>query len=1079
MLDVVGRGGEATVVKAVDTRHDRLVALKVRPVPDGADAAAAQLAEARALLSLPGHEGLAHARDDFFDEGRHVLVLDWVDGLDLATVLASQGQPGLPVSSVLRWMAQTADGLTELHVHGVVHGDIKPANLVLDQRGRVVLVDLGSSSIPSRSEVGGGTPGYRPPEVAAGEIPTRASDVYGLAATAFALLTGQPPAGVLPPSWSDAAPDQARVLEAALRAGLAVDPTRRPATPGEFVERLRAGSDERTPSGVVTVLLTDVVGSAELWEHAPAQMPAVLAELQLTVDLAVEAHGGSRLGATVEGDSTISAFPVAADAVAAAVTLQQRLGAPGLSGTQLPPLRVGIATGEVHSVGADVVGPAVNRAARIRELAGPGEVFLSATTAAVVAAASPAGVALVLMGSHALRGIAGRDEVHAVVAPGVATPPDPSRCPYPGLAPFEPDDAAFFVGREALVEECLEHLARTGFVGVIGGSGTGKSSLVRAGVVPRLERAVVFTPGEHPMDALRAATAPDAVLVVDQLEEVVTLCRDHDEQAAFLDAVRSGSTAGAVVTVRADLYGELAGFGEFSRMLAANHVLVGPMGPDELARTVTEPAAHAGLQVETGLPDLVVNELHNQPGSLPLLAHALRETWLRRDGRRLTITGYRDAGGVREAIARTADRILADLTDGERAVMRDLLLRMVELRDDGDDARRWVDLDEVQELGGDGPAMLDRLAAARLVTVESDRATLAHEALLTAWPTLRDWLRDERATLLLRQQLRRATDAWVHGGRSEADLYRGSRLDAALEWQAATQAPLTAAETAFLDVSAAQTAARTRQRARQNRRLRVLLAIAAVGFVVAATAGVVALGARDRAERSAANAVAAETAAEARRLSTLALTVEDYDQALLLAVEARHLHDSIETRSNLLAVLNRMPQAIDLVSSPAGDPWLGMALTGDGSLLAVARQDGITLYDGDTLAPTGSMEPLYIWAAAPMPGGRELAVLDIGNGPEDRPLVRFVDGDGAMTREPLALPAGPHLLGCDDDRGERRRPLPGRHRGPGPGPRRPCAEGGVGPFGAGRAAGHDRARRPGAGRGLHGREPCRDRVRPR
>src|SRR5688572_21866980 len=181
VLDVVGRGGEATVVKAVDTRHDRLVALKVRPVPDGADAAAAQLAEARALLSLPGHDGLAHARDDFFDEGRHVLVLDWVDGLDLATVLASQGQPGLPVSSVLRWMAQTADGLTELHAHGVVHGDIKPANLVLDQRGRVVLVDLGSSSTPSRSEVGGGTPGYRPPEVAAGEIPTRASDVYGLA----------------------------------------------------------------------------------------------------------------------------------------------------------------------------------------------------------------------------------------------------------------------------------------------------------------------------------------------------------------------------------------------------------------------------------------------------------------------------------------------------------------------------------------------------------------------------------------------------------------------------------------------------------------------------------------------------------------------------------------------------------------------------------------------------------------------------------------------------------------------------------------------------------------------------------
>ena len=205
--------------------------------------------------------------------------------------------------------------------------------------------------------------------------------------------------------------------------------------------------------------------------------------------------------------------------------------------------------------------------------------------------------------------------------------------------------------------------------------------------------------------------------------------------------------------------------------------------------------------METGLAELVVNDLHGQPGSLPLLAHALRETWLRRDGRRLTIAGYRDAGGVREAIARTADGVLAGLNDPERAVSRDLLLRMVELRDDGDDARRWVDLHEVQQLPGDGPAMLDRLAAARLVTVESDWATLAHEALLTAWPALRDWLRDERANLLLRQQLRRRLDAWEQEGRSEGDLYRGPRLDAALEWRAAAHTHLTAAEVEFLDAS--------------------------------------------------------------------------------------------------------------------------------------------------------------------------------------------------------------------------------------------------------------------------------------
>ena len=133
-LEVVGRGGEATVLKAVDTRHERLVALKVRVVPpDGS--ADDLLAETRALLSLPPHPGLAHARDDFFDGDRHVLVLDWVDGVNLARLLADEGRPGLPVSSVLHWVAQAAEALTVLHQHGVVHGDVKPANLILDRDG--------------------------------------------------------------------------------------------------------------------------------------------------------------------------------------------------------------------------------------------------------------------------------------------------------------------------------------------------------------------------------------------------------------------------------------------------------------------------------------------------------------------------------------------------------------------------------------------------------------------------------------------------------------------------------------------------------------------------------------------------------------------------------------------------------------------------------------------------------------------------------------------------------------------------------------------------------------------------------
>ncbi len=193
-LEVIGRGGEATVLKAVDTRHDRLVALKVR-VTQAGGSADDMLAEARKLLALPPHPGLAHARDDFFDGDRYVLVLDWVDGVNLARLLADESGRGLPVSSVLRWVAQAAEALTVLHQHDVIHGDVKPANLILDHTGRIVLVDLGSSSAPLTATLRGGTPGFRAPEVAAGAPADGARDVYGLAATAFALLTGRAPIG--------------------------------------------------------------------------------------------------------------------------------------------------------------------------------------------------------------------------------------------------------------------------------------------------------------------------------------------------------------------------------------------------------------------------------------------------------------------------------------------------------------------------------------------------------------------------------------------------------------------------------------------------------------------------------------------------------------------------------------------------------------------------------------------------------------------------------------------------------------------------------------------------------------------
>src|SRR4051812_43412784 len=260
LLESLGAGGEARVVKALDRQHDRLVALKIRQIRNG-HAREELLGEARILLAISPHPALPLVREDFFEADSYVVAMDWVDGVNLATLLGDRGRPGLAPSSVLAYLAQAAEALTHLHSQDppVIHGDVKPANLILTKGGRVKLVDFGLSSAPDAPRRRTGTPGFRAPELAADGLPSRASDVYGLAATAFALLTGAPPSGLLP-SWEGIDPAQARQLEAALRLGLATDPVRRPATPGELVERLRAGWGATLPSGVMTFFMSDIEG---------------------------------------------------------------------------------------------------------------------------------------------------------------------------------------------------------------------------------------------------------------------------------------------------------------------------------------------------------------------------------------------------------------------------------------------------------------------------------------------------------------------------------------------------------------------------------------------------------------------------------------------------------------------------------------------------------------------------------------------------------------------------------------------------------------------------------------------------
>ena len=230
-------------------------------------------------------------------------------------------------------------------------------------------------------------------------------------------------------------------------------------------------------------------------------------------------------------------------------------------------------------------------------------------------------------------------------------------CPFKGLAAFDVADAQYFFGRERLVRELVTKLVGTTLLGVVGPSGSGKSSVVRAGLLPALAQGVlpalkdhkhiIMRPGEHPPDDLSALVGDGPfVLAVDQFEEVFTVCRDPDERAAFIAAVMrlvdtSKGRGKVIFALRADQYGRCAEYPALSRLLGGNHVLVPPLSRDEVRRAIECPCERAWLEIDPELTERLIDDVARQAGALPLLSTALLELWQRRDGRHLRLANLR------------------------------------------------------------------------------------------------------------------------------------------------------------------------------------------------------------------------------------------------------------------------------------------------------------------------------------------------------------------------------------------------------------------------------------------------------
>ena len=585
---------------------------------------------------------------------------------------------------------------------------------------------------------------------------------------------------------------------------------------------------------------------------------------------------------------------------------------------------------------------------------------------------------------------------------GRPPPAEPVRptdvCPYKGLARFETVDADFFFGREQVVAEAIGHLVEGRFLALIGPSGSGKSSLLRAGLMHALGSGALpgsdrwaysaIRPGNHPLDALGDALnerQERSMLAVDQFEEIFTACSDVGERTAFLDAITEAAAApgGAttiVIAMRADFYGRCAEHRGLASLLASHQILVGPMDADELRRAIELPAQRADLTVEGQLTDSLVSDTAGQPGGLPLLSTALLELWTHRRDRTLHLDDYLRAGGVEGAVARLAEEAFGRLDDDGQAAAKRILLRLAAPGEGAEVVRRRAPLSEFDlDRDADASRAMAVFTDARLFTVSEGTAEVAHEALLHEWPRLRTWLEDDAEGRKLHRHIMESTYTWDEGERDPADLYRGARLTAAWEWAEPHEADLNDLEREFLRASRAASEGEAVHVRRTNRRLRGLLIGVAVLLAASLVIGDLALTQRDR-------ATDALTLADAGRLASRSRLEADPQLALLMAREAVNIDDSPETRSALLAALERAPAIIGRIYGTGGP-----SIVGDETQWIAMSPDGRTIAIGDASPTVGFFDAVQ---RVPLGG------LDVGTGtdraafsPDDRTLVIATSSD--------------------------------------------------------------------------------------
>lgn len=623
------------------------------------------------------------------------------------------------------------------------------------------------------------------------------------------------------------------------------------------------------------------------------------------------------------------------------------------------------------------------------------------------------------------------------IAPGPSAEEaiDPSVCPYRGLEFFDIQHAPLFFGRAALVDWLLDSIrprtapARSNrFLALVGASGSGKSSLARAGLLARLKQGalpgsedwplLIVRPYDKPLESLALALCKDesllaaakslcgdtkdktlssqivttfkqasslhhicrlashglpdsrrVLVLIDQFEEIFSLCDDADERRAFIDNLVHAATdsigpAIVVLTLRDDYYGKCAPYPALAALLASDsQFLIGPMTEVGLREAITAPALRVGCEVEAGLAEVLLQEVEDQPGRLPLLQFALRLLWDKRQSRLIRLADYRTLGadgngGLEAALREYADGIYQAFLPGQQAVCRQILLRLVQPGEGTGDSRRHARLDEFGD-GKDAREVLKTLADTRLVTTGAGQAEVSHEALIREWPLLRGWIEEDRDALKTQHQITKAAQDWDENPMNPAWLWVGSRLQAAEEWleKHGEQAAASALERAFIQAGVEQRDREAQEKEAQRQReldaarrrtflARLLAGVTLLGLLIAS--GLAWWGNSERLQRTASlfDSLLTHAAMQAK--------IEDYAAARELLKQSRELDRDVlpqrrHARDLLAGFVNLIGGEAEYTYAGAGVPLVDVAISPDGRWLAASGERGtIVLFDRES-----------------------------------------------------------------------------------------------------------------------------------